>query len=106
MIFISGPYSKGDVLQNVHNAIYIADQLLRAGFVPYCPHLSHYWHQLYPHTWEEWLSLDRQILFECEAVLLLPGDSEGSEIEVQFAKEYGIPVFNSIDDLIQWRDGI
>jgi hypothetical protein len=40
-----------------------------------------------------------RLLQHCDAVLRLPGDSKGADLDVRIAKERGIPVYSSIDDV-------
>jgi len=103
-VYVAGPYSHGDVAVNVREAIQAADRLLIYGFYPYVPHLTHFWHLVFPRPYQEWLELDKVWLKKCDAVLLLPGKSPGAEKEVDLAKEYNIPVFESIGELLEWRD--
>ena len=44
-----------------------------------------------------------EILKRCDAVALTPGweTSKGTQIEIELAKEKGIPVFETIEDLIK-----
>lgn len=39
-IYIAGPYTKGDVAQNVRNAIYTANSVRAVGHTPFVPHFS------------------------------------------------------------------
>jgi hypothetical protein len=41
-VYLAGPYTKGDVAENIHNVIKVADTLTDCGYVPYIPHLSHF----------------------------------------------------------------
>ena len=99
LIYIAGPYSKGDVAVNVNNAIKAADKLVEAGFLAFIPHLTHFWHIVSPKAWEFWIQLDLACLAFCDGVLRLPGESEGADREVRRAKELGIPVYYSLDEL-------
>lgn len=99
-VYIAGPYTHGDVQRNVENALIVADMLLREGYAPYVPHLSHYWKHLSPHTYEEWLALGIAYLEVCDAVVRLPGYSPGADLEVAYAKERGIPIFRSVEELL------
>jgi hypothetical protein len=40
-----------------------------------------------------------RLLQHCDAVLRLPGESRGADQDVVIARERGIPVFHSIDDV-------
>ena len=95
-IYIAGPYTKGDVAENVRLAIHEADYVSRLGHVPFIPHLSHFWHMLIPHDYEFWMDQDMQWLMVCDAVLRLPGESNGADREVEKAKELNMPIFYSV----------
>ena len=97
-VYVAGPYSS-DPEGNVLKAIDAAESLWKRGFVPYVPHLTHYWHQRHPHPWEEWLLMDQVWLAVCQAVLRLPGASPGADRECSRAHDLKIPVFESLEDL-------
>ena len=79
----------------MRNAVLAADRLLRKGHIPYVPHLTHLWHMIVPHLYEDWLTLDKEWLKICDAVLRLPGESHGADDEVKTAECLGIPVYYS-----------
>lgn len=99
-IFVSGPYTKGDVAINVKNAIDVSNKLIDIGFAPFCPHLTHFLHMHKPQAYEKWLEIDAVFLKTCDAVLRIPGESNGADLEVKLALELSIPVFYKIDDLL------
>lgn len=98
-VYVSGPYTGGDVVLNVRDAVHAADVLLKAGYAPYCPHLSHFWHLLYPHDYEDWLDLDMEWVTACDCMLRIPGISSGADRETEHAIELGQPVFDNISEL-------
>jgi hypothetical protein len=98
-VYVAGPYTKGDVAVNVRNAILAANELADRGFVPFIPHLFHFWHLVTPRPYEDWTRLDFEWLPFCDALLRLPGESSGADAEVVAASELGIPVFYRLDDL-------
>ena len=100
-VYVAGPYTQGDVAQNVRAAYAAADRLANAGIAPFVPHHTHFWHMLFPRPYGEWLKLDLAFLPCCDAVLRLPGDSHGADGEVAEAKAAGIPVFFDIEQLIR-----
>jgi len=101
-IYIAGPYSIGDKLENVHTAIRTANELADIGFAPYCPHaLTHYWDQLHPRPYEFWLELDRHFLVCCDAVYRMQGESTGADREVKQAISLGIPIFHTIEAMCE-----
>lgn len=92
-VYIAGPYTKGDVAMNVRAAIWAGDLLAGAGYAPFIPHLTHFWHLVCPRVWEFWLEQDLAWLEVCDCVLRLPGESAGADLEVKRAEELGIPVY-------------
>lgn len=92
LIYLAGPYTEPDPVQNTHRMIRIADALLDAGFVPLVPHLTLAWHLVSPKRYETWLDYDRQLLSRCDAVLRMPGYSRGATQETVLARSLGIPV--------------
>lgn len=98
-IYIAGPYSKGDVAQNVRNAMFAANYLAHIGHTPFIPHLSHFWHLAFPHPYEFWLKQDMVWLLQCDAILRLEGESNGADKEVAEAEKHGITVYRSVFDI-------
>jgi len=103
LVYLAGPYSLPDPLENVQQSVALADELLHEGFVvPLVPHLTHLWDQLSPKTVEHWYAYDLELLARCDALLRLPGESVGADREVDFAQRAGIPVFHSKAQLYAW----
>jgi len=100
-VYISSPYSQGSTTYNVRLAIDAADILLLAGFAPFVPHLSWGWDIIYPHPWEMWLDWCVAWVPACDCLLRIPGISRGADIEVALARELGIPVYGTINELIE-----
>lgn len=98
-IFISGPYSLGDIAVNVKKSMDVANELINLGYAPFCPHLTHFLHMNNYQEYEKWLAIDIKYLEVCDALLRIPGISKGADLEVQFATRNQIPVFFSINDL-------
>jgi hypothetical protein len=96
-IFISSAYSIGDQAENVKRQIDTANLLLDLGFAPYTPLLCHFLHLHQPRDYDTWLKLDIEYLKCCDAVLRLPSESMGADLEVKEAKRLGIPVYYSVD---------
>ena len=92
-IYLAGPYSQGDTAVNVANALGVANLLLSEGYAPYVPHLTHFWHMLHHRDYEDWMSLDIDWLVKCDTILRMPGDSPGSDREVEIAIREQMPVF-------------
>ena len=101
-VYVAGPYTKPDPDTNIRIAVLAADELRRMGFIPFVPHLTHYWHLVTPDDYEAWLAYDFQWITRCDALLRLPGDSPGADREIGFATAHEIPVFYSTDELVEW----
>lgn len=99
--YVAGPYTKGDVVLNVRNAIHAADTLLVLGHWPFVPHLTMLWHTISPHEYEEWLRLDFAWLEVCDCVVRLPGASAGADREVSEAQRLGLPVYFGIEEFVK-----
>ena len=100
-IYVAGPYTQGDVGRNVGTAIDNASYLIAHGFAPYVPHLSHFLHIAHAQRYETWLALDLEWLAQCDALLRLPGESPGAEVEVDWAIAHYMPIFYSVPDLME-----
>jgi hypothetical protein len=101
-VYIASPYTKGDVAQNVRASLLAADQLVALGFLPYAPLLSHFWHLVSPKPYETWMMLDKEWILRCDCLLRLPGESSGADAEVKWAEENAIPVFYSIQKMLDY----
>lgn len=121
-VYIAGPISKGDLLHNIRQADEAFRLLVLAGFAPFNPmwsafsgsaqramqfaggnvvigvatqngglRLSH----------SDWLGTDLPWVEVAHAVLRLPGESNGADMETAHAIAHGIPVFIDINTLIE-----
>ena len=100
LIYLAGPITLGDQTQNVRRALSIAETLIEKGFIPIVPHLSLFWHFIHPHDHGWWLEYDKEIILRCDALLRLPGESIGADWEVDLALKHNIPVFQSVNELV------
>lgn len=99
-VYIAGPYTNGDVEQNVRTSFETANDIADLGFAPFVPHYTHFWNLLFPRPYEFWLKLDREFLKCCDCVLRIDGFSKGADAEVELATSIGIPVFHNIKELL------
>lgn len=99
-VYVAGPY-RGEISKNTHNAIKIGGLLLSYGFVPFVPHLTHFWGIITPKEDEDWINYGLEWLKVCDCILVLPGfeNSEGTKIEIEMAKGLNIPIFYHIDEI-------
>ena len=120
-VYIAGPMTKGDRLENIRQADRAMAELMAAGYSPFNPVLSFWagnvtcdntygdiiattgheeeWSEFYHFSHADWLSVDKAWVAVADAVLRLPGESVGADEEVAFATQLRIPVFHSIDAL-------
>ena len=104
-VYIAGPYTNGDVVVNVRNAIIAGNILVTDGHLPFIPHLFHLWHMVTPQDYAYWTKMDMEWIEVCEVLIRLPGESSGSDAEVEKAKKLGIPVFVgefSLYNFLEW----
>ena len=121
-IFIAAPISKGDLLGNIQQADAAFFKLVEAGFAPFNPVLSVFagtgnsvmrpdgtiWviaRTIHTIPWEQWLAISCEWVAVCDAVLRLPGESKGADLETEIASTKGIPVFTDLATLIAFFKG-
>lgn len=98
--YIAGPISADThegVMQNVKVAEEITVKLIEKGHYPYTPHLL--LHLDCPiRDWDFWMNFDDQWLQQCEALFYI-APSKGADIELARAKELGLQIFYSLDEV-------
>lgn len=129
-VYIAGPISKGDLCDNVNRATAAFVALAKAGFAPFCPHWSVYskpasrWVNAYDDrrtgkrvterivkcdatvtgndemTHADWMGVDLPWVAVSDALLRLPGESAGADLEESCARENGVPVFHGVAELV------
>lgn len=99
-VYIAGPI-KGQPYDGVRNAVKAADEVLASGHIPFVPHLSCLWAMISgDKKSEDWLVMDFAWILACDSLIRLPGESLGSDAEVDYALELGMPVYFSVEE---WR---
>lgn len=93
LVYLAGPYSKPDPVENTHRAVRAAEELMHFGVVPLVPHLTLLWHLVSPHEVEWWYAYDLELLARCDALVRLPGRSTGAVREERTARKLGLPIF-------------
>lgn len=108
LIYIAGPYTHPDPVQNTHHAIKVGEFVERTfdcGIV--IPHLNLLWDMVKPAPVETWYARDLHILERCDAVYRMEGASKGADAECEHAATFAIPVFfDNWDDnttMLLWR---
>lgn len=103
-VYIASPYTLGGVEVNVKKQIEVADFLrtTNENILPFWPLFSHYWNEIYEHDYSFWMRLCLDWLTEMDCVLRLEGISKGADKEVALARQLGMPVFYSVDKLLDF----
>lgn len=103
LVYIAGPYTRPDPVENTHGVINLASEMIDEGLVtPVVPHLSLLWHLVAPRPLDFWYAYDVAILRRCDALFRIAGASTGADMEVQFAEAHDIPVFTERAQLSRW----
>lgn len=105
-IYIAGPYTASTpelVRRNVDIAIDAGLKVWKKGHVPFIPHLTHFVDERavatgVPMQYDEYLAWDTQWLEGCDAILYL-SSSRGADLELQNAKQLGLTIYWSVDDV-------
>lgn len=105
-VYVAGPYSQGDKDVNVERAMLIASRLMAAGHEPFVPHLSHFWDRVYPQDYGRWMTWCLAWVGQCQALIRLAGASAGADREAARAREMGLPIFCSVDELVAAKTGL
>jgi hypothetical protein len=111
-VYIAGPYSAPNVinvLNNMRNGMRESVKVFLAGMAPFTP-WHDYHHQLMLRNGEE-LSVEQYYKYsltwlEASNAVYVIGDyksSKGTLAEIERANELGIPIFYTIDSLIEWK---
>lgn len=98
-VYIASSYTLGDVAVNVKLQIDTVDELMNKGFAPFAPLYSHFQHMVHPRPYQDWVKIDLEWVKVCDCLLRLDGESKGADGEVEYAKELGLPVFYSINEM-------
>lgn len=73
IVYLAGPYSKGDVMMNMRAAMNTARTLMDRGFVVFLPHLSGFQHLVDPRPYDDWLDYDYKVILCCDVLYRMPG---------------------------------
>ena len=97
LVYIAAPYANGDPISNIRLTFLVADEILEHGGVPFLPLLWVFWHLVKPKRDKLIDELRAYMVTRCDAIFRLPGVSRGADLEVEAARESGIPVFYAND---------
>jgi hypothetical protein len=92
LIYIAGPYTHPDPVENTHRAIKKGDEFIARGYSVFIPHLTLLWHIVTPRPAQFWYDYTLEILAHCDVLYRMLGESYGADMEVEFAKKNNIPI--------------
>ena len=95
-IYLAGPYTlpEGSEEENARRAILVAEELRAAGHYVLCPHAMYpSWERVPPLSWEEVMSQCLAWVTRCDALVRLPGESRGADMEEDLARSAGMTVY-------------
>lgn len=97
LIYVAGAY-KGDTVANTAKAEEISIALIRNKWNVFTPHKNTFGYEKYEdHELSEstWISMDLGMLERCDALYVINNwrESLGTQTEICFADEHGIPTF-------------
>ena len=98
-VYVAGPISDGNPVENCQRAIQVGFQLMDLGYAPFVPHYSYFVDMdstIGKGRYEQWIAIDFSYIAVCHALLRLSGKSKGADREVAFAQKRGIPVFYTL----------
>lgn len=106
LVYIAGPYTHPDPVENTHKAIVAGEYIETYDCAVFIPHLSLLWHIVKPSPLEKWYERDLHVLERCDAVFRMAGESSGATKEVAHAFALGIPVYyhQTLDNFARWRN--
>jgi hypothetical protein len=109
LVYIAGPITKGDTFAHVRDACEAWRALYARGIPAYCPHWSAMQQMAAPihannfdRQHAAWLEYDFLLLRNSIAVLRLPGESKGADLECAEARRLGLPIFDSLQAVYEW----
>jgi len=100
-IYVAGPYTYGDVENNVRKNLLVGSAFVDAGFEAYCPLLNHYQHVLKPRTHDEWVDHDIEWMGACDCLYRTRGRSLGADDEMYaMVQAYGRCCYLDVHSLL------
>lgn len=96
-VYVAGPISSGDRLENIYRGLQAGKQMVRDGLAPHVPHFDAYMFPDDTISWNAFLEWDLEWVVQAEALYRLQGPSRGADLEVEKAVIHGIPIFYEDD---------
>ena len=101
-IYIAGPVTTGDRVENIRAACVAADTIVELGGEPVVPHDTLIREMVTPHNYDYWMDRCLFMVSRCDGLLRLDGNSYGADLEVDDSYANGIPVFYEMGHLHEW----
>lgn len=102
LIYLAGPISS-DPLRHTYQAIKLAAELAKMGWLIHVPHVSVLAEMFAPLPYESWMHLDMRgvrrcdaLIRRCDALIRLPGESPDADRELELARDLGLPVVRTV----------
>ena len=109
-IYVAGAYSADDaisVFTNMRRGIHLAIEVLNAGFAPFVPWFDYHFSLLEHIPLYKYYEYSMSWLEKSDGVIVQPIGSRksiGTQRELDKAKELGIPIFKSIEQMKEYFD--
>ena len=100
-IYIAGPYSQGNTMDNIQKACLVAEILADSDYVPFVPHLMAFMHLQGQRPEGYWKAIGLAWVDRCDAVFRMEGESPGADAECQRALEQGKAVHYTLKGLLR-----
>lgn len=106
LIYVAGPYrapSEWELVANIRRAEDIAIELWQIGLAVICPHKNTAFFGGATDD-EVWLAGDREMIRRSDAVYAMERweQSSGSRTEIELARQLGIPIFGTLEEVKTW----
>ena len=101
LVYVAGPYTSGDRMENIRAARDAGIELMRRGYIPVVMHTMYdLWDLGTGLVYEDFIKAGLTLVGLCESVLLLPGweNSPGAQREHRRAEELGLAVWTEIPE--------
>jgi len=109
LVYVIGAYS-GNIEENIEKAENVSISLIRNGYHVITPHKNTAGYEKYQNnllapglyiTYQTWIEMDLNIMSRCDAVYVMDNVSEsnGSKIEIEYAKKLGLKFLDKEDGI-------
>jgi len=115
-VYVAGKYSDNNVLGvlgNIAKGIQVCKDLFLNGYAPFCPWLDHQFILCMTKQEREKLTVEMfqryslEWLEQCDCMLVIKDmmeTSQGTQQEIIYATQWGIPIFYSLDEFYFWAN--